>query len=359
LTHRAPPLPRSTGDVDATFLSRILGTGPGARIEVHGTEDGTTGRVRATVRAPGTGGTDLFVKVPSRRRRARLLAEIPALTAAEARFYSELADQVPDVPAHHYAAHARGRFAVVLEDLTGRCTLHDGEQPCTPTEAASVVDVLARLHAIFWDDPRLAARGSLGWLADLRRRETLLGDLLAVPLTELGLRRAGTLIPPALRPPARRHARRRRSHMRALTAGPRTVVHADCHPGNIAFTRETPPHAVLCDWQMVRTGSWARDVAYFLATGLDAPVRRSHGEALFDRYLEGLAAAGGPTLDRRQADVVRRAHTVVAFEAMVVTIGVGGLMRADVIEALVARTARAVIDDDAFAALAALVARRR
>ncbi|MEQ8716722.1 MAG: aminoglycoside phosphotransferase family protein [Acidimicrobiales bacterium] len=341
--------------MDATFLSRVLATGPDARIDIHGTENGTTGRVRATVRAPGTEPTDVFVKVPSGRRRARMLAEIPALTAAEARFYSQLGDEVPDAPAHHYAAHARGRFAIVLEDLTGRCTLHDGGHPCTPAEAAAVVDVLARLHGTFWDDPRLESQGSLGWLGSLRRRETRLGDLLAVPLTELGLRRAANLIPPELRSPARRHARRRRSHMEVLAAGPTTLVHADCHPGNIAFTRQSPPGAVLCDWQMVRTGSWARDVAYFLATGLDARVRRSHGIDLFERYLEGLAAAGGPALDPAQADIVRRAHTVVAFEAMVVTIGVGGLMGAEVIEALVARTARAVIDDDAFTALSTLV----
>lgn len=359
MTHRSPALPRSTRDVDAAFLSGILDTGPDAVIEVHGAVDGTTGRVRATVRAPATGRTDVFVKVPSGHRRARFLAEIAALTAAEARFYAELGDEIPDAPVHHYAAHDRGRFAIVLEDLTARCTLHDGERPCSPTEAAAVLDVLAHLHGTYWNDPRLAAQGPLAWLGDLRRRETLLGDLLAVPLTEIGLRRAGDRIPAALRPHARRHARRRRSHMGVLAAGPPTVVHADCHPGNIAFTREAPPRAVLCDWQMVRTGSWARDVAYFLATGLDARVRRSHGEALFERYLGGLAAAGGPALDRRHADVMRRAHTVVAFEAMVVTMGVGGLMRAEVIEALVERTAGAVVDDDAFAALAALVERRR
>lgn len=341
------------------FLSRILGTDPDVRMIVHEPVDGTTGRVRATVRSPTVGRTDLFVKVPSGRRRARLLAEIPALTAAEARFYSELADEVPDVPAHHYAAHARGRFAIVLEDLTDRCSLHDGDHACTPSEAAAVIDVLARLHGTFWDSPRLGPRGSLAWLGNLRRREALLGDLFAVPLTEVGLRRAGDLISPSLRSPARRHARHRRRHMRVLASGAPTVVHADCHPGNIAFTRDEPPGPILCDWQMVRTGSWARDVAYFLATGLDAHVRRAHGATLFERYLEGLATAGGPILDERQADVARRAHTVVAFEAMVVTIGVGGLMRAGVIESLVERTAQAVVDDDAFGALASLVAQRR
>jgi aminoglycoside phosphotransferase (APT) family kinase protein len=60
--------------------------------------------------------------------------------------------------------------------------------------------------------------------------------------------------------------------MRALALGPKTLVHHDCHPGNLFWTQSQPG---FLDWQLIRLGEGIGDIAYFLATALEPECRRS------------------------------------------------------------------------------------
>lgn len=139
--------------------------------------------------------------------------------------------------------------------------------------------------------------------------------------------------------------------LRHLDRGPRTLVHHDCHPGNLA--RFPDGRVVLFDWQLVRAGPWASDVAYLLATALSADQRRVHERRLLECYLDALVAAGGrpPAL----ADAWRAyvANLVYPLEAMVVTLALGAMQPAAQVRWVVQRAAAAVTDHDVFAALAA------
>jgi aminoglycoside phosphotransferase (APT) family kinase protein len=123
-------------------------------------------------------------------------------------------------------------------------------------------------------------------------------------------------------------------------------VHHDVRPGNF-FWRDGRPG--LLDWHLVRLGEGVGDVAYFLSTVLLPQTRRKHEERLLSRYRDvllerGVEAPGLDALARRF-----RSHLVYPFEAMVVTLAVGGMMKPDANLELIRRTAAAVADHDSFA----------
>lgn len=318
-----------------------------AGVEVASVDVGTTTRVRLVVDHDGP--PDLprrwFVKLPSASWRARMIAGLPRLPQTEVRFYQEIAGGVgvthPKVMA---AATRRGKFTLALGDVTeagGRAG--DPRELLSREQAGQMIDLLARLHARFWEDPRFS--GELAWLAGpVRKLEDRLGTALAVPLMRRGLARAGGAVPDALRPPALRYARKRRAAMRTLAAGPATLIHHDCHPGNLYWNDGKPG---LLDWQLVRIGEGVGDVAYLLAVGMEPESRREAEPELLERYGLALASHGVARPDPAELLLRYRAHTTYAFEAMVVTLAVGGLMPDDVITELVRRAASAVADHGA------------
>ena len=145
-----------------------------------------------------------------------------------------------------------------------------------------------------------------------------------------------------------RYARHYRTVDRHLTGPPHTLIHNDCHIGNLAFGAEDQP--IFMDWQMVRAGQWARDVSYFCVLALDPEDRRSGEGLLLDRYRRRLRAAGGPDLDAEAALQAYRRHTVYALEATLVTIALDVAPEGATDEWL-ARAITAVEDLDSFAAL--------
>jgi hypothetical protein len=317
------------------------------------TEVGTTTRVKLAVDhdGPATLPRRWFVKLPSHSWRARTITALPRLLHTEVRFYNEVAAQVPIAYPAALAAYAQwGRgTTLVLEDVTetGAVPGVPGEA-LTAEQAGAVVDMLARLHATFWDHGRL--NQTYPWLdGPIRRLEDRLGALFAVPLMRRGLRQAGTVVPVCLHAPALAYARHRQHAMRVVSAGPRTLIHHDCHAGNLYWRGAEPG---LLDWQLVRVGEGIGDLAYLLATALDPDTRRLHEADLLVRYRHSLSDYGAPSLDPDYLQQRYRVHLIYPFEAMIVTLAVGGLIEGHVITELVRRAALAMQDHDAFAALA-------
>jgi aminoglycoside phosphotransferase (APT) family kinase protein len=123
-------------------------------------------------------------------------------------------------------------------------------------------------------------------------------------------------------------------------------VHYDCHPGNIFWAGAEPG---FLDWQLVRIGEGIGDVAYFLATALEPQLRRKHEKSLLGQYVDQMANAGVAGLDADKLFRRYRMHLVYPFEAMVVTLAIGGMMQHDTNLELIRRTAAAVEDHDSFA----------
>jgi Phosphotransferase enzyme family len=312
---------------------------------------GTTCRTRIDVRLNDGRQRTLFVKTRPRSPVARSVVSLIGLGRAETGFYREAAPAVPGLVPRCFAAPvAPGPFPLVLDDLvTGGATLSrlGDELPVEVVEQA--LTTVAQVHGTFWNDPRLASAGWPWCRSFVPAVEASAGWLLAPALSALGRRRAGRCLPDDIRAGLARYALRRTPTLRRLDHGPRTLLHHDCHPGNLAQLPDE--RVVLFDWQLVRAGPWASDVAYLLATALSTEDRRAHERRLVERYLDALRAAGSGPPPSAEAWRAYVANLVYPLEAMVVTLALGAMQPAGAVGSVVQRAAAAVADHDVFAAL--------
>lgn len=82
-----------------------------------------------------------------------------------------------------------------------------------------------------------------------------------------------------------------------------TVLHGDCHPGNIY--RDTAGLMTFTDWQLIQKGHWSLDVAYHIASSLPVTVAEGEERHLLKHYRQALKAYGGEV---EPSDVVERLY---------------------------------------------------
>jgi hypothetical protein len=351
-------LARQPGDLTVAWAQQVVNKHDTntvvAKVDVVAVDVGTTTRVCVAVEhnGPTTLPSRWFVKLPSLKWRARMITTLPRLLQTEVRFYNELAEAVPLSKPVCLAAQSRfGRGStLVLADIAEFAGIPSAASDTLTLEQATlVIEQLACSHARFWNNVHLDPE--YRWLAGpIRLLEDALGTALAVPLMKRGLQLAGEHIPSVLHAPAIHYARHRRAAMRFLSDAPKTLVHHDCHPGNLFWTNNRSSVGFL-DWQLVRIGEGVSDVAYFLSTALSVETRRLYEGELLVKYAQMLADNGVVDVDNTSLVQRYRAHLVYGFEAMVVTLAVGGMMNLDCNLELIRRTARAVEELDAFSAL--------
>ncbi len=199
---RVRSLPRTIGDLDAKALSQIMGRTV-TSVSVIGGDAGTSSRARLALTGDGVPAS-VFVKMPAETAATRLMGELGRLADTETRFYSQLSPELTGLPKAYGSAFdpLTGRFVLVLEDLAAdNCEFPDTLHPLDRDQAAAIVELLARLHATFWDRPP-------GWLYTASADSA---SLLTGPLLKTSARRIAERT---------RHPRRRRSiHRRQLPRG--------------------------------------------------------------------------------------------------------------------------------------------
>ena len=322
------------------------------KVDIVSVEHGTTTRIRLNINHDGS--EDLsrrwFVKIPSLAWPTRVITALPKLLHTEIRFYNEIAKSIPIIKPTFLAgeSHVGRGSTLVLADVaeSGAIPGHPSDR-LTVIQARKVIVQIAKLQVHFWN--KTHTNPDFQWLANHSRcLEDRLGSALAVPLMKRGLQRAGNLVPKHLHAPALRYARRRRQVMEFLSADSQTIVHHDCHPGNIFWNKSCPG---LLDWQLIRIGEGVGDIAYFLSTALSCNIRRQHGEDLVDYYFQCLVNNGVVGIDKASLQQRFRAHLVYPFEAMSLTLALGGMMGFRDNCKLIQRTALTIEDFDAFASL--------
>jgi hypothetical protein len=349
-------LVRQPGDLTIDWAQRVVNKHYShivvSNLDIVSVDIGTTTRIRVKVEhnEPTILPRQWFVKLPSMAWQARLITALPRLLHTEVRFYNEVARSVSVTVPDFLAAQSKlGKGAtLVLTDVTefGAILGSPGDALTFP-QAARVVEQLANFHARFWNKTNIDP--AYRWLAGpIRRLEDFLGTAMAVPLMKRGLHQAGELVPSTLHAQAVHYARHRRQAMCFLTEAPQTLVHHDCHPGNLFWNQSQPG---LLDWQLVRFGEGISDIAYFLSTALNPETRRLHEASLIAIYAQCLEDNGVAGLDIKILMQRYRAHLIYPFEAMIVTLAVGGMMNLGSNHELIRRTAAAVEDLDAFAAI--------
>lgn len=185
------------------------------------------------------------------------------------------------------------RFVLLMDDLTPKqprfnTIMQDDDLALV----RRVVDLLARLHAAFWDSPRL--RGDLAWVEDQvdgkleRLLRGLTRDLIQSELhkekwkaefvQQLGTSKA-----------------QMEDGLRALKVHqartlPQTLLHGDPHYANSYVLPDGTPG--LFDWQIFARGFGIHDINYHVVNALSVEARRTHERDLIAFYRDRLMAHG-------------------------------------------------------------------
>jgi hypothetical protein len=289
--------------ITPAWLTAVLcGQQPGAEVlgfDVVWASSGTHQRHRLAVTYNDAGQhaalpPALFIKsLPSLV--TRMIGGYNGTARVEGRFYTEVRPELAiEAPIGYHSAFDPRSLACVniIEDIvaTKGATFCDHRTVVTKAMAEEIVDLLARLHAHYFDDPRLDT--DLRWLADYPTWFRVGAQKMRTEhYTTKALERAAPVIPqtildrraeiwPAIVDTVRIHEH-----------GSRSFLHSDVHIGNWYRTGEGAMG--LCDWQCPAKGHWSRDVAYAIGTALRLDDRRAWERHLIDRYVESLEEHAG------------------------------------------------------------------
>lgn len=288
------PLPLTLEAITPQWLSAALSVRhPGTRVksvEVSNRRSGTSTSSRMVLEYEGETGLPrtLYIKGGFQEAMRR---RVWAALAIEAQFYDRIAPTLPiRMPRSYFAGvdESTRQGIVIFEDLTLRGVgFGHATQPLGADAIAKVLDLQARMHAQWWERPALAelaqwAQPQRVFLKYLLRQKHW-NEVLQRPYADR--------IPAPLRDAdfvAHAHDR-----LWALNDSRRqTLVHGDCHGGNLFFERDGSPG--LLDWQCTARGHWAHDVMWIIVSAMDIEARRAHERDLLEHYLGQLSACGAP-----------------------------------------------------------------
>jgi len=354
-------VPRAAAALSPQWLTHALQAQfPGARVravEVLEQHAGTTDRacLQLSYDEPGPGSpppATVFVKAAPPDVKTRLFINLMRLGLHEVRFYEQIAPALcVDHPRlfHACLAGPAQRFVLVIEDVAGRGARFTDAASAAPLELVrTVVRELGRLHACFWNSPRL--RGDLAWLRAPDHRPVAAVERYACAAAVTpALRRFVEVVPPHLHAIGPRIMEQRDAFEAAWNRGAQTVVHGDAHIGNLYLL---PGTVGFLDWQVVQRCQGMRDVAYFLVGSVPTALRRAHERELIAAYLATLRAARIAAPDFDTAWLQYRLHVPWAFFSAVVTASSATMQAAAIGRAVLDRTCAAVLDLDPLGALA-------
>lgn len=336
-------IPVDVDDLTPEWLGHAMGRDVRA-VEVLERHSGTTGRARLAVRygASAADGPDtVFVKLAPFDPAQREFVARTGLGIAEARFYAELARDVPvRVPEVHCSEWSPdGAFVMVLEDLRASgCRFPRPRDDDIGDTIGRIVEELATLHARYWCDPRLGAE--LAWVTEgARVRFGQRSSYIAAALEQFGeelgaaFRRVGELY---LAHPT--------EIATVLRSGAPTLVHGDAHLGNLFVDVAGGNRPGFLDWAMVWRAGGVRDVAYVLGNSVPTEVRRA-GEREWIRGYVSALGRHGIELDEADAWDQYRVLVVYAWASATATAAMGARWQPERIGHGGMRRATATIED--------------
>lgn len=235
------------------------------------------------------GPRSVIVKGCGESETQRAMESAMGLAAREQLFYSRIAPVIPVVtPTCFFVDVVGGSQPLLLEDLS---CLRAGDQVAglTLADAERLVDLLADMHARYWDteppggepdrliswtDPSIAA---------------MLTMLICSGVTALRERYAGR-VSDSILGAAIEAAPDWGAVLERCAEGPQTFVHNDFRLDNIFFRSDGEP--VVIDWQLAGRSRGTQDVAYLLSGSMTTESLRSSWRELVGRYHARLLANG-------------------------------------------------------------------
>ena len=316
---RAATLPKEVDDLSAEWFSRVFGTDV-AEAKVVDRSSGTTGRALVELRGgPGVPAT-VFVKLAPFDERQRDLVDKTGMGVAEARFYRDLAPEIPvRVPGVWFAGTDDDAYVMVLEDLTASgCRFPTPDDADIESRSRDIVEQLAALHARYWESPRFADGGDLDWLTARGSRGGGGGRVFI----EQAVAALGDHMDASFHRIADIYLSRTEDIVQLWREGASTLVHGDSHLGNLFVDVAGGGRTGFLDWAVVCRAPGIRDVAYTMCNSVPPDVRAALERGLVDRYCE-LLATEGVTLDPGRTWDQYRVFAVYSWVAAAATAGMG------------------------------------
>jgi aminoglycoside phosphotransferase (APT) family kinase protein len=341
-----PRLPATAEAIRPEWLSEALGA-KAVAVEIADAHSGTTGRAKLHISwaPPVERPASVFVKLPPSDETQRQMVGATDMGRREARFYAGLSAAVPvRVPTALWSGWGDdpAQYLMLLEDLAASgCDFPVETDPHLLGFTQALVEELAQLHARFSDPARLARE--FPWVEGTMRNEW--GRMLV----QTGLDTFRDVSPPEFIAIAELYVARMDAFNDLLDRGPHTLIHGDCHLGNLFRDGARPG---FLDWACTAHAPGLRDVAYFLCNSIPTELRRKEERDLLHRYRQVLRAAGAevPSFDETWWDYRRLALT--SWVAAVATAAAGSRMQPiEVGERAMRRTNAAVQDLDSLALL--------
>jgi hypothetical protein len=290
----------------------------------------------------GEGPSSVVAKCPSPDAGTRAIAAALGSYVLEVGWYRDLAGTVGIACPRclHVEASSDGAdFVLLLSDLA---PARQGDQlaGASIAQIEAALTQAARLHAPYWDDPRLS---DIAWLQPRPQVESMIRQMLAPLYAKFRERYAERLAPEFLELGDALVARADAYFGKTPVA--RTIQHRDFRIDNILFSPDSS-QAFVVDWQTLGIGAGAADIAYLIGTSVADPVLRAKEEERLVRcYADALRALGVGA----DPDAIWREYRLYAFSgfimAIIASLNVERTERGDEMFAVMAeRPARQALD---------------
>jgi hypothetical protein len=275
---------RSGGTIDAqTTVATVEAKNMGAGIGFMG----EVGRLEVTY-AGGPGPKDIICKIPTQDPMIRGMLGPARVFEREARFYSEVAPQLSVVPQAYavMAEYETDDYVLLMQDLGH---LREGDQSVgvNAKDAMNALKTVARLHAEFWESPRL---NSYEWVPAINSEGMKIGAGIYDQSLPGFLQVFAHAIDADMVPLMEKFGSNVHQLLDRFAAMPNTIVHFDYRLDNLFFGEGDDVWVI--DFQTSSRGGGAYDVGYFMSQSVPIDVRREHEAALLKGYHDELIANG-------------------------------------------------------------------
>jgi hypothetical protein len=314
-----PVLPLDVADLTPEWFSDILERDVTTAALVD-QSSGTTGRALVALTGDPTVPATVFVKLAPFDEAQREFVTSVGMGVAEARFYRDLAPEIPvRIPNVWFSETDGDRYVMVLEDLVASgCRFPHPKDDDIAWRARDIVENLAALHAQFWESPRFENDGDLAWLA-CKGTGAAGGGATFVKMAVDNL---GSQLPEEFHRLADIYLARTDDIVALWNSGPRTFVHGDPHMGNLFVDTNDGNRTGFLDWAVIGRSPGLRDVAYVLCNSIPAAVRATDERGWIERYCE-LLGDQGIDLDADTAWEQYRLFAVYSWVSATSTAGMG------------------------------------
>jgi len=278
---------RSSGAITAaTSVATVEAQNMGAGIGFMG----EVGRLAATY-SGGDGPALIICKIPTQDPMIRGMLGPARVFEREARFYLEIAPQLSVVPQAYSvsAEYDTDNYVLLLQDL-GHLRVGDQSVGVNAKDAMNALKTVARLHAEFWESPRLDA---FEWMPPINGEGMKIGATIYEQSLPGFLQVFSHAVDADMVPLMEQFGSNVHQLLDRFAAMPNTIVHFDYRLDNLFFG--DGDDVFMIDFQTSSKGGGAYDVAYLMSQSLPIDVRKEHEGALLKGYHDELVAHGVTT----------------------------------------------------------------